>query len=36
MKRALEEYMTTVEVLYDLYVEELFLDHPELNDCIKR
>ncbi len=30
MKRALEEYMTTVQVLYDLYMEEFFLDQPKL------
>ncbi len=30
MKRALEAHMPTVQVLYDLHVEEFFLDHPEL------
>ena len=32
MKRALEAHMTTVQVLYDLnvYVEEFFLDHPDV------
>jgi len=29
-KRALEAHMTTVQALYDLYVEEFFLDHPDL------
>ncbi len=36
MKRALEAHMTTVQVLYDLYVEEFFLDHPELKGpCVE-
>jgi len=30
MKRALEAHMTTVQALYDLCVEEFFLDHPDL------
>ncbi len=30
MKRGLEAHMTTVQVIYDLYMEEFFLDRPEL------
>ena len=30
MKRALEAHMTTVQALYDLYVEDFFLGHPDL------
>ena len=30
MKRALEAHMATVQAFYDLYVEEFFLDHPDL------
>ena len=30
MKRALEAHMTTVQALYDLYVEEFLLEHPHL------
>ena len=30
MKRALEAHMTTVQALYDLYVKEFFLQHPNL------
>lgn len=36
MKRALEAHMTTVQALYDLYVEEFFLDHPQLKEpCVE-
>jgi len=36
MKRALEAHMTTVQALYDLYVEEFFLDHPHLKGpCVE-
>ena len=36
MKRALEAHMTTAQALYDLYVEEFFLDHPYLKGpCVE-
>jgi len=36
MKRALEAHMTTVQALYDFYVEEFFLDHPQLKEpCVE-
>ncbi len=36
MKRALEEYMTTVEFHYDPYVKEFFLDHSVPNGpCVE-
>ena len=36
VKRALEAHMTTVQALYDLYVEEFFLDHPHLKEpCVE-
>jgi len=30
MIRALEAYLTTVQALFDLYMEEFFLEHPSL------
>ena len=30
MKRALEAHITTIQALYDLYVEEFFLEYPHL------
>ena len=30
MKRALEAHMTTVQALYDLYVEEFFIEYPQM------
>ena len=30
MKRPLEAHLTTVQALFDLYMEELFLEHPSL------
>lgn len=32
MKRALQAHITTVQALYDLYVEEFFREHPHLKD----
>ena len=30
MKKALEAHITTIQALYDLYVEEFFLEYPHL------